>query len=661
MESDATTSSMPVEDGYNEYVAPKRKRKKKSLVWRELLEGKNEKGEVIATCTHCGIDLVSGSTSGTSHLKRHLLERCPKRPNGVPLGEASNDDEGREFIFDMKELRKEILLYVVEGSRPFSTVEDKAFRRMMFKATPHFKPFSRTTLTSDLFSMYYSDREKLKTILLSAPGLICLTTDNWKSSHTWQHYICITVHFVDNDWKLHKRILKFKALSPPYDGESISEEIYMFLNHWRIDDKVLSVTVDNASYNDAMITHLRSRLVARGVLRHGGCFFHIRCCAHIINLIVQSGLGLIQSILDSVRNLVKMITRSSSRSKDFYDVAQKNFHLDVKRKLHLDMQIRWNSTYKMLDNVLYYKVVFLHLGSVHVAFKYIVPTDDEWEKLIVVHKFLKLFYDVTCMFSANKSPTSNIYFKGAWMVHRRLVETSKGPHVFLRDMVKPMLKNFDKYWSDYNVYLSCAAILDPRFKVKFVEYCFDKLFGPDEAMVKVGEVLTTLRSLYDEYKLRSSTSPIVVPTPTSGIDDDLFDDYHSYSSRSIRTQITKSQLDSYLEDPERDLNSEMNILEFWQQNVVRFPDLASLARDLLTIPVSTVASESAFSLSGKIISPNRSSLKPKTVQALVCIQDWRRDEHNVPLDFDLDPSSGDDMDEVEDDEDDEDVDSNFLY
>lgn len=180
-------------------------------------------------------------------------------------------------------------------------------------------------------------------------------------------------------------------------------------------------------------------------------------------------------------------------------------------------------------------------------------------------------------------------------------------------------------------------------------------------MIKVGEVLTTLRSLYNEYKLRSSTSPIVVPTPTSAIDDDLFDDYHSYSSRSTRTQTTKSQLDSYLEDPERDLNSELNVLEFWQQTVVRFPDLASLARDLLTIPVSTVASESAFSLSGKIISPNRSSLKPKTVQALVCTQDWRRDEHNVPLDLDLDCSSGDDMDEVDDDEDDEDVDSNFLY
>ena len=83
-------------------------------------------------------------------------------------------------------------------------------------------------------------------------------------------------------------------------------------------------------------------------------------------------------------------------------------------------------------------------------------------------------------------------------------------------------------------------------------------------------------------------------------------------------------------------NIELDVLGYWQQSITKYPDLALLARDLLTIPVSTVASESAFSIGGKIISPIRSSLKPKTVQALVSVQDWRRDEFDNPLDLECD-------------------------
>uniref|UniRef100_A0A803MBB6 hAT-like transposase RNase-H fold domain-containing protein n=1 Tax=Chenopodium quinoa TaxID=63459 RepID=A0A803MBB6_CHEQI len=330
------------------------------------------------------------------------------------------------------------------------------------------------------------------------------------------------------------------------------------------DDKVLSLTVDNASYNDVMVKHMKNRLESRGMLVSGGCFFHIRCCAHIINLIVQSGLSCIENILDKIRNLVKFVTRSFYRSKDFYDTAQKHFHLEAKRKLRMDMQVRWNSTYMMLDNVLYYKYVFIHLESLHASFKSNVPLEDEWENLSVVHKFLKLFYDVTCMFSVNRSPTSNMYFKGACMVHRRLLETSKGPHEFLAQMVLPMLENFDKYWSEYNIFLACAAILDPRFELKFVEYCFDKIYGSDEAMCKVEKVLNTLRSLYNEYKSAFSTSPIVAPFTTSSRieDENFFDDYQSYSSRITRTQTKKSQLESYLEESKLDLNMELYILEY---------------------------------------------------------------------------------------------------
>lgn len=51
-----------------------------------------------------------------------------------------------------------------------------------------------------------------------------------------------------------------------------------------------------------------------------------------------------------------------------------------------------------------------------------------------------------------------------------------------------------------------------------------------------------------------------------------------------------------------------------------------MARDLLAIPVSTVASESAFSTGGRVLDRFRSSLTPRTVEALICTQDWYRDD-----------------------------------
>ena len=64
------------------------------------------------------------------------------------------------------------------------------------------------------------------------------------------------------------------------------------------------------------------------------------------------------------------------------------------------------------------------------------------------------------------------------------------------------------------------------------------------------------------------------------------------------------------------------ILGWWKANSNRYQVLSKLARDVLAIPISTVASESALSTGGRILDPFQSSLSPLMVQNLVCAQDW---------------------------------------
>jgi hypothetical protein len=112
--------------------------------------------------------------------------------------------------------------------------------------------------------------------------------------------------------------------------------------------------------NGLCIVNLKPKLNMKNTLSCEGELFHMYCCAHNLNLIVQDGLkeinGAIQKIQDSVKNF-----RGSQMRKQSFLHAISQMSLDNNKGLKQYVTIRWNSTYLMLESAIHYRRPFAYL------------------------------------------------------------------------------------------------------------------------------------------------------------------------------------------------------------------------------------------------------------------------------------------------------------
>ena len=98
---------------------------------------------------------------------------------------------------------------VIIDELPFRFVEGRGFQRYPTTLQPKLRirdiP-SRQTVARDVIGIYGVEREKLRGALKGRR--VCLTMDTWMSIQNLC-YMSLTGHFIDDDWKFHKRILNF--------------------------------------------------------------------------------------------------------------------------------------------------------------------------------------------------------------------------------------------------------------------------------------------------------------------------------------------------------------------------------------------------------------------------------------------------------------------
>ncbi|CAN0902997.1 Putative AC9 transposase [Linum grandiflorum] len=106
-----------------------------------------------------------------------------------------------------------------------------------------------------------------------------------------------------------------------------------------------------------------------------------------------------------------------------------------------------------------------------------------------------------------------------------------------------------------------------------------------------------------------------------------FDLFVSRMKKSKTSSVT-AKLDAYLNEDILPRTADFDILMWWKINGPNYPILQEIARDILAVPVTSVASELAFSSGGRLLDPHRSRLHQSTVASLICTRIWLQDNGN---------------------------------
>jgi len=651
-----------------------RTRKLRSAVWKDFTRERRADGNYVAICKHCKKQLTATSRSGTTHLRNHLAtctttstRRAGKRRKLVVRrihhskssadgrsgeGHASGDDNDNEGThFDQELSRRDLVHMIVQHGYRFSIVDDVGFQKFVKNLQPQFRMVSYDTVRSDTMEIYEGEKRKLQGVLFKIPCRVSISVDMWQSN-TQMEYMCLTCHYIDHandEWKVRKKILNFVHMEASFTVDQIANLVVEKLHSWGIDRKLGAVVLDNCSGGEIVARELLRILQPRRLLLNGD-LFQVRSCAHILNLTVQESWEQASDITDRVRKMITYV--KIERFQKFQDIS-KLLHVDQKL-LVVDSPDNWPSIYLMFESACYYHDVLVRLAEQEGHYDVFLAAAD-WADVKALTEILDVIYHAMEKFPL-ENPTANLYFNEMCEIHVLLRTWRNSPSPVVAKVAAQMLSKFEGYWDLTRPVMAFASILDPRYKMKSLEYFFRLIYADEQFAAKtmIDVIQNTFHNLYNEYKHQSSDSwknPSVLcysrnsrscmgSMYSNGDDSRTFSritlsdarrGLDQYIQETSSGQSLKSDLEMYLEEAvyrQKEGNQDnFDILGWWKSFAAKYPVLSQMARDILAIPVSIIPLDNE----ARTLNEYLSTMDPSTVQGLVCAQDWLREDPEVAV------------------------------
>jgi hypothetical protein len=249
---------------------------------------------------------------------------------------------------------------------------------------------------------------------------------------------------------------------------------------------------------------------------------------------------------------------------------------------------------------------------------------------LTLFQCLKKFYDLTELLSGTSYPTANLFYRGFCEIKEMLAKWCVSEDHTIRDMVVAMSAKFEKYWKKSSIALAVACFLDPRYKKRVIEFYMKRFYG-DLYQVQLEEFLSVIKKLYQFYatlapspsKNKSDAARASSSTADDFLMENQDEELESFLYDTNGQDLNDlDELEKYISEPLLKHSGEFDILSWWRGKTKEYPILTKIARDVMVVQVSTVASESAFSAGGRVVDPYHSNLGADMVEALICTKDW---------------------------------------
>ncbi|KAK9288476.1 hypothetical protein L1049_016933 [Liquidambar formosana] len=465
------------------------------------------------------------------------------------------------------------------------------------------------TVEADCLEIYEEEREKIKEVLRDFDGQISLSVEiSWyeKRYCVFYDYMCLRAHFIDDSWNLKNWVLNFRHIRHPFEVQGATLES---LKGWDVENKISTLTMVNPDDYDETFEVVKDHIQSKKELQLNGQLFCVYCCGDFISLMVQDAFNEIREIIDTVSELY-----SFGKSLPLWYLTNSR----LKDALELESMGEFSSK----DVTDHYKV----------------PSADEWNKVRGICKLVDSIYEVANALFETKHITSNVYLHHLQELQAILTQESSNSDSFIRTVVEKMQQKFDKYWKDMFLVLTIATVMDPRYKMKYIEFSSSKFEGSDgNSQVRV---LEAIHSLYDDYVTRfsgkgNSTSSTQEEYSPSHIEEGccnstvVFSDLQEYQQFiQCTSPPPRSDLDWYLKEPVLPWSQDFNALSWWRAASPKYPILSRMARDFLAIPISLATSFEAFYTQKREADRRIISLKPALMNALMCTRSWYKSTEN---------------------------------